>query len=277
MSLKYEDILLVSDIDGTLNDKKMHLPDNNKRAIKSFTENGGNFTLCSGRNLESLSIHYDKLNIKTPAIFLNGAGIYDFKTKQMLQYDPITEKGEEIILDVIKKDKLVQLTVFDYNKIYCCTRKCLYGQIISIIDGLTYTLCKKINDLPTGNWGKVSLFAMPPKIKKLKVYFESDEISKHFDCFLTSPFTLEIVKNGVNKGSAVHTLARILNINKENIFAIGDYYNDLPMLKTVSHPACCGQAPKDIKEICEYTACHCNNGAVSDFLEYINKNYISNN
>ncbi len=277
MSLNYNDILLVSDIDGTLNNKKMQLPSNNKKAITEFTANGGIFTLCSGRNLESLSIHYDKLNIKTPAIFLNGAGIYDFKTKAILKYNPISEKGEKIILDTIKKYKTVQLTVFDYNMIYRCTRKCLYGLITSKIDGLSHTLCKKISDLPKGNWGKVTFFAFPPKIKKLKAFFESDDNKKLFDCFLTSPFTLELVNNGVNKGSAVHILADILNISKENVFAIGDYYNDLPMLKTVAHPACCGQAPQDIKEICEYTACHCNNGAVSDFLEYINKNYISNN
>ncbi len=277
MKLNYKEILFVSDIDGTLNDKRMNLPERNKKAIKLFTDNGGNFTLCSGRNLESLSIHYNKLNIKTPAIFLNGAGIYDFETEKILSYTPITEDGEKIILDVIKKNKSVQLTVFDYNKIFLCKRTCLYGLVISKADKLSYTLCKKISDLPKGNWGKVTLFAFPDKIKKLKKYFTNENNKKYFDCFLTSPFTLEIVKNGVNKGSAVNALTDILNIKKENVFAIGDYYNDLPMLKTVSHPACCGQAPQDIKEICEYTTCHCNEGAVADYLEYINKNYISNN
>ncbi len=276
MALKYQDILLVSDIDGTLNNKKMKLPDNNRMAIRNFTDNDGNFTLCSGRNLESLAIHYKKLNIKTPAIFLNGAGIYDFGTDKLLKYNPITPEGEKIILDVIKNNKSVQLTVFDYNKIFLCRRTCVYGLVISKLDGLTHSLCETVNDLPKSNWGKVTLFAFPGKIKKLKSYFESEKLRNVFDCFLTSPFTLEIVSAGVNKGAAVETLTDILNINQENVFAIGDYYNDLPMLKTVSHPACCGQAPQDIKDICEYTACHCNDGAVADFLEYIDKNYISN-
>ena len=46
------------------------------------------------------------------------------------------------------------------------------------------------------------------------------------------------------------------------------------MLKTVSHPACCGQAPKDIKKLVEYVTCHCNNGAVADFINYLENNYI---
>ena len=77
MESLYSKWLLISDIDGTLNDKSMKLPKNNKDAIESYVNNGGIFTLCSGRNLQSLAIHYNKLGIKTPAIFLNGAGIYD--------------------------------------------------------------------------------------------------------------------------------------------------------------------------------------------------------
>ena len=82
MENKYSKWLLVSDIDGTLNDKKMRLPENNRLAINDFVSSGGNFTLCSGRNLESLTIHYKKLGIMTPAIFLNGAGIYDFSSEK---------------------------------------------------------------------------------------------------------------------------------------------------------------------------------------------------
>ena len=97
---------------------------------------------------------------------------------------------------------------------------------------------------------------------------------KIFDCFITSPVTLELSNCGVNKGSAVKKLADILGVDMNNTAAIGDYYNDVEMLKTVSHPACCGQAPDDIKSIVEYVTCHCNKGAVADFINYIEKKYI---
>lgn len=270
----YNKWLLVSDIDGTLNTKSMKLPENNKIAINKFVNNGGNFTLCSGRNLQSLSIHYKKLGIDTPAIFLNGAGIYDFKNNKMIFQNFISSQGEEIILDVLKKHKLAQLTVFTADKILLTTRKCIYGRIISVIDKLDYELCEKVSDLPRGIWGKVSFFGTKGLINKLKYIFSNEENSKHFECFKTSPFTLEVVNKGVNKGAAVIKLAKLLNIEKSNTAAIGDYYNDVEMLKRVAHPVCCGQAPDDIKEISEYVACHCNDGAVADFIDYIQTNYI---
>lgn len=274
MENKYSEWLLVSDIDGTLNDKKMKLPENNREEISDFVSKGGNFTLCSGRNLESLSIHYNKLGIKTPAIFLNGAGIYDMKAGKMLSYSPLSEDCERIILEVYSKYKLLNLTVFSADKIYLVTRKCVYGYVITRLDGLSNELCKAVDDIPRGIWGKVSFFGFPSLLKKLQAFFKEGNNGKLFDCFFTSPFTLEVVSYGVNKGAAVERLTEILGVDKNNVAAIGDYYNDVKMLERVAHPACCGQAPDDIKKICEYVACHCNDGAVADFIKYLKTNYI---
>ena len=49
MEKTFENWLVVSDIDGTLNNKIRKLPKRNYDAIKKFTELGGNFTLASGR------------------------------------------------------------------------------------------------------------------------------------------------------------------------------------------------------------------------------------
>ena len=74
---------------------------------------------------------------------------------------------------------------------------------------------------------------------------------------------------GVHKGTGVMELAAMLGVDKEHTAAIGDYFNDWDMLKTVGFPACAGQAPKEIHEICKLVACHCNNGCVADLLEHL--------
>ena len=265
--------LLVSDIDGTLNDKSMKLPEVNKDAIGRFVNCGGTFTLCSGRNLQSLLIHYDKLSVKTPAIFLNGAGVYDVSKSEITYFNPISSEGENIILDIFSKYKTLQLTVFGVDTIYLAKRTCVYGYIISKMDNLNYKLCKRVEELPKGVWGKVSFFGTRKLLKKIQKLIKT-EYSDSLDCFLTSPFTLEVVKKGVNKGAAVLKLADMLGIKKQNTAAIGDYFNDVDMLKAVTHPAACGQAPDEIKALAEYVACHCNKGAVADFINYLEKNYI---
>lgn len=82
MKKTFENWLVVSDIDGTLNNKLRRLPKRNYESIKKFTEAGGNFTLASGRLTSSLKRNYDRVTPNQPAIVLNGAGIYDFNKEK---------------------------------------------------------------------------------------------------------------------------------------------------------------------------------------------------
>ena len=84
MEKTFENWLVVSDIDGTLNNKIRKLPKRNYNAIKEFTDRGGNFTLASGRLQSSLERNYNRITPNQPAIVLNGAGIYDFNKREML-------------------------------------------------------------------------------------------------------------------------------------------------------------------------------------------------
>ena len=72
MEKTFENWLVVSDIDGTLNNKIRRLPKRNYEAIKEFTQRGGNFTLASGRITSSLKRNYNRITPNQPAIVLNG-------------------------------------------------------------------------------------------------------------------------------------------------------------------------------------------------------------
>ena len=69
--------LIASDIDGTLNDKSRRLVKRNYDAIhKYIDEYGGNFTLASGRNPESMRKHFKRLDIADgKAVVINGANV----------------------------------------------------------------------------------------------------------------------------------------------------------------------------------------------------------
>ena len=67
------------------------------------------------------------------------------------------------------------------------------------MDKLDCELYKKTADLPRGIWGKVSFFGTKGLINKLKDIFSNEKNSKYFECFKTSPFTLEVVNKGVNR------------------------------------------------------------------------------
>lgn len=269
----YSHWLVVSDIDGTLNNKLRRTPKVNTKAISRFVhELNGNFTLATARSVPSMRPHYMNLpQIKTPAIILNGAGIYDYSEEKMLWFNPIKESAVKIIEEAMEKFPLLEISVFTSDMIYL-VRPGIMSEVMMIIDNLPFRRLKSVNDVPKGSWGKVICFCPPGMKKSIRDFFAS-KINDEHALIDTGPLSFDLVDKNTNKGYAVSVLAEMLGINSENISAIGDYYNDWDMLKSVHHPACAGQAPDDIKALCEFKACHCNKGAVADLLRYIENTY----
>lgn len=269
----YSHWLVVSDIDGTLNNKARRTPEVNTRAIDRFVHTlDGNFTLGSARNVQSLAPHYKGLpDVRTPAIVLNGAGIYDFTKEEMIWFNPVPESGAEVVKKALEKFSFLEIGVFTDDMIYLIRPRIL-SPVMMRLDNLTHKRVKSVEDVPKGKWGKVIFFCLPWQKEKIRsfVLSVSDSSLRYID---TTAASFDMVDRNTNKGTAVLALAAILGVKEENTGAIGDYYNDLDMLRTVKHPACCKQAPEELHEICEFHACHCNEGAVADFLSYIEKTY----
>ena len=264
----FSDWLIVSDIDGTLNNKARKLPKRNKDAIEKFVAQGGHFTLASGRNPKSMERHFDGLPISgTLAVVINGAGIYDFSKQEMIHFSPMNDNAMDIAIKAARKFWMVDVVVVAKDIIYI-TGLGAFGKWFVAIDKLNHKHIYDIRKVPRENWGKVIFSGLPIHIKKVKKFFESLN-SSDLTLMSSSVASYEILAENTHKGTAVLKLAEILGIDNEHTGAIGDYFNDYDMLRTVGVPACCGQAPDELKEISEFVTCHCNYGAVADFLEYI--------
>lgn len=271
MEKTFEDWLVVSDIDGTLNNKIRRLPKRNYNAIKEFTERGGNFTLASGRLQSSLERNYRRITPNQPAIVLNGAGLYDFEKQEMIWRNTIGEKGRNFVKYIQNEFdeifKSVDIGVYFDDYVYIL-KSGLLAKGTMHFDKAKHEYVKSIDEIPEEGWMKVIFWSNPLTIEKLK------KVIRNFgnpdaNFMSSSAFTLEMLQGGTHKGVGIMKLAYMLGIEKSHVAAIGDYYNDWDMLKTVGLPACAGQAPSSIHKICKFEACHCNQGCVADLLEYI--------
>ena len=264
MEKTFENWLVVSDIDGTLNNKLRKLPKRNYNAIKEFTDRGGNFTLASGRLQSSLERNYNRITANQPAIVLNGAGLYDYRKQEMMWRSTIGEKGREFVKYISEEFdeifKSVDIGVYFDDYVYIVKN--------GLLSNFKYEIVKSVDDVPQEGWMKVIFWSNPFTIEKLrKVISRLENPDANF--MSSSILTLEMLQKDTHKGVGIMKLADMLGIEKSHVAAIGDYYNDWDMLKTVGLPACAGQAPSSIHKICKFEACHCNKGCVADLLEYI--------
>ncbi|HOD03309.1 MAG TPA: HAD hydrolase family protein, partial [Clostridiales bacterium] len=151
----------------------------------------------------------------------------------------------------------------------------LFGKVFTLIDSLDHKVCHSLFEVPGGDWGKITFFDKPQNIGEINSLVNR-ELNLGIKSVPTSRFTLEIINKNTDKGNALKKLAQMLSVDMKNTAAIGDYYNDLDMLKAVAVPACCAKAPPKVKAVSKYCACDANKGAVADFICYLTENYIAN-
>ncbi|MCD7797491.1 MAG: HAD family hydrolase [Clostridiales bacterium] len=271
MEKNFENWLVVSDIDGTLNNKLRFLPKRNYDAIKTFTKAGGNFTLASGRPLTSLERNYRRITANQPAVVINGAGIYDYNKKEMYWRSTIGPKGRDFVRKIAEEFddvfKSVEIGVYFDDYVYI-VKSGLLSKGTMFFDKTRHEVVHSIDDVPSDGWMKVIFWSNPIVINTLRNLVDKEE-NPDANFMSSSPWSFEMLQKDTHKGVGIMKLADMLGIEKSHVAAIGDYYNDWDMLKTVGLPACAGQAPKPIHKICKFEACHCNHGCVADLLEYI--------
>ena len=73
----YSDILLCVDFDRTLTAMDGSIPKRNLEAIRYFIDNGGSFTVNTGRTYVSFLPFLDIVPINAPLLLMNGSGCFD--------------------------------------------------------------------------------------------------------------------------------------------------------------------------------------------------------
>ena len=78
----------------------------------------------------------------------------------------------------------------------------------------------------------------------------------------------EFNARSVNKGAGLLRLARELGVDPADTIAIGDNWNDWPMIRDAGLGACVANAVEDMNPQCDYV-CHatCDESAVTEVIE----------
>ncbi len=276
----FDSCLLACDVDETLVSHGK-IPKVNLERIDYFIEEGGIVALSSGRSKEALYSVFeiiDKSKIG-PSATANGALIYDFSKDETLDFSAIGERGKLLAKYVIENIPKVGIEVHTKDVCYVPAKNTEtdiheeYEKIAAVF--------KSYDEIKDEDWLKV-LYLPDSEDTRIKLRCICDEIYNDSCDFYESTANIggvikkyiEQMPKGVSKGTALHKLRLLLNIKKGGLFGIGDYYNDVEMLKEVDIAAVTAGAPDDLKQIAEYITCSCAHGAVADFINYLSKQKI---
>ena len=268
----FSDILLTVDYDRTLTAQDSTIPERNLEAIRWFIENGGAFTVNTGRSMPMIQPFKDKVPVNAPLLMYNGAVAYDVKKDELvfaheIQLD-MWKTVEELI--ALFPDLVVEVQALDkhYNFIpnpawdafsanNCAYATAQWGQDLGPF--LKFAIYGEIRDVTVNHL----FYGSPEEIRRLD---EAEATLKrvygdHLAVFRAGPRVIDVQTAGISKCRAARELQQ--RMGRKILVCAGDAENDIVMLDNADYAF----VPADaiLKDRYE-NVCKCGDGAVADVI-----------
>jgi len=251
----FDGVLLCTDLDGTLANCKCINP-SDSNAIKYFTENGGKFTLSTGRVLRYLDDIFDIVSPNTYVITLNGAVIVERETQEFL-------KKSFLALDYAIPLKLV-LTYKKYIKEFFVYYE--DSDISKTYSVDEYLSCDYSIDR-TKRIHKIVFSFTDEKVAAYAVKAINSQQLGHFILTRSWPTGVEMLDINSTKGDAVKLLKK--KLNPKLLVCAGDFENDIPMIKEADIGYAVGNAHPSLKAVADKITVSQAEGAISHIIRDI--------
>ena len=254
--------LILLDLDGTaLNDEKKLTP-GNRQAIDAALAAGHKVVVTTGRPLVSAKKQAERYGLAEPGSLIvayNGGVIYDTDKQEIIYQSRIRldivrkvfaeARKRGVHVQTYRNEKvLVDLCNYDEELKNYCEKIEMEYEVADSIDVLTEEPAKMHS----------SVLRDDGRLIPFRDWINST-FPDELESFLSSPIYLEIVPRGMNKGTAVHMLKELLDWPLEDIIAVGDEANDVPMIREAGIGAAMINGIDEIKAAADYITSADNN------------------
>ncbi len=254
--------IIFLDIDGTIWDEKMQIPDSARSSIALLKENGHKVFLCSGRA---------RSNIRSASLLSLG---FDGIIAACGNY---IEMDGKIIFQNLISPELVERSI-------CLLKEC---HMPAVLEGPEHHWIdeKGFEEDPfvvylLQEMGKSALplkgYSEEIRINKYSADILPDtdyvrirrELEAEFDILEHEGNVVEFVPKGTSKATGIAWLCNFLNISWENTYAVGDSVNDLDMLNYVAHGIAMGNGSEIAKAAAEYVTTDIHDNGIYNAMKY---------
>jgi len=195
--------ILIADFDGTIYTSEKALK-KNIDAITNFINNGNKFIVATGRPIHSIDAFEDFMKLDFSYIICNDGGIILDKNLNIINKEYIdSDLVEDIFNYLSTNDKCGNVQIDDGTNYY---------------DELTPNICSIVSNVKDINDAKEI-------INYLNTTYENRIYA------YVSHRWINIMDAKINKSFAIDYLVNLNNYNLDDIYVIGDNYNDYTMIK----------------------------------------------
>lgn len=261
---KFEGILICTDLDGTLLNSQSRISPENLAAIEYFKKEGGLFTFITGRMPFFVENIYSVVNPNAPFGCINGGGIYDHRRKEYLWTRGIDYDALELVAYIDRELPTMGIQVNTFDKIYFSKENAAMKRFRDVtgLPNLVKPYANVKEPLAKIVFGDMD----PANIRRLDELLHSHPKAKNFD-FIHSEDTLyEILPSNSGKASLLPRFEELLHVSHNKLIAVGDYYNDLEMIRCAGVGVAVANAMPEVKAVADYITVSNDENAIAQII-----------
>ena len=236
--------LIALDLDGTLVGKDLTIRPRVRAAIANAREREAAITIVTGRMFAAARAYASELDITGPIVCYQGAAIFEASTGKVLRQTPVRQDVTREVLDwadahgvhaqCYSDDVLYVQQINRFSK--------RYTDLARVEPKVVPSLRKAFDELPSI---KIVLVDDPgPSEQHLKdlqaLLGDRAYLTRsHIDF-------VEVLDPNVNKGEALAFVAKQYDATLEETLAVGDAWNDLPLIEAAGIGVAMGSGPPEL-------------------------------
>lgn len=265
----YQDIIIITDVDGTLANNEHRVSAKNKNAIAHFVEQGGHFAVATGRTQKNVVPYMGGLAVNVPCILYNGGALFSWQEQRFIKIKHMSGGNFEAYLKYcMSKFPQMCVEVFTQEQLYVITdpanidehmerekQEFVYAELDDILDKV---------------WIKIIFCDCHENLLACQELLTEFNLTDKTNSFFSAITYLEIVDSQVSKGNMLNELLKIPAYHGKKVIAAGDFQNDIEMLKIAD----CGIAPANALEEVKKAADIIGVSNDEDLLHYIIYNIL---
>ena len=269
----FDDVLLTVDYDRTLTATDSTIPQRNLEAIRYFIENGGAFTVNTGRSVPMTKVFRDIVPVNAPLLLYNGSAAYDLEKKELSFCHAIDLDMWETVRECMDlfPDMTVEVQATDAH--YRFTENPAWDAFSD------HQHCARGFAQPGDDLGTFLKFSIYGEIRDVTVadlYEGSSEerarmdeveailnqrFGEHCEVFRAATRIIDVHAKGVSKIRSARELQQ--RLGRKILVCVGDAHNDIPMLEGADFAF----VPSDATLKDDFpNVCPCGEGAVADVI-----------
>lgn len=255
---KYKIIAL--DLDGTLTRSDKKISPHTREVLIEAQEKGTKVVLASGRPTNGMSFLADELKMDRfggTVLAFNGGEIIDWQSKEVINQVVLPDEAIPELYS-FAKEKGFAIMTYCGKEILTEAEGNRYIEQSAFRNRMQIRVVDKFVDA-TREWGRLPkcLIVGNPDLlavfeKEMHEWAKGKVCMDSIDFFRSEPYYLEVVPKGIDKGQCLQMVLDHYGLQREELIACGDAYNDLSMIRFAGLGVAMGNGQECVKEAADY-------------------------